>query len=81
VKFSSYYFSASRFDENVTTQLNFYGGPIEDGLAYNGLAKFAVKDKDLRKANYSYWEANESSYTYTLSRRPDEVEKFFSTSF
>ncbi len=76
VKFSSYYFSASRFDENVTTQINFYGGPIEDGLSYTGLPKFAIKNRQQRKANYSYWEANSGGLTYTLNRRPEEIENF-----
>jgi iron complex outermembrane receptor protein len=76
VKFNAYHFSAVRFDDNLTTQINFYGGPISDGLAYTGIAKFAVKDKNLRRANYSYWEADENSYTYTLNRRPEEIENF-----
>ncbi len=61
---------------NFTTQINFFGGPIADGLAYTGLPKFAVKDKDLRRENYSYWEADESGYTYTIPRRPEEKENF-----
>ncbi len=78
VKFDSYYLSAVRYDKNLTTQINFYGGPIADGLAYTGLPKFAVKDKNLRKANYSYWEADPltNTYTYTVDRRPDEIENF-----
>jgi Outer membrane cobalamin receptor protein len=56
-KLNSYHLSFVRYDENLTTQFNFYGGPISDGLAYTGIAKFAIKDKTLRKANYSYWEA------------------------
>jgi iron complex outermembrane receptor protein len=76
VDFNSYYLSAVRYDKNLTTQFNLFGGPIADGLGYTGVAKFAVKDKDLRKANYSYWEANESGYTYTLDRRPEEIENF-----
>ncbi len=76
VDFNSYYLSAIRYDENFTTQFNFFGGPIADGLGYTGVAKFAVKDKDLRKANYSYWEADETGYIYTLDRRPEEIENF-----
>jgi iron complex outermembrane recepter protein len=77
-KFNAYHLSAVRYDDNITTQINLYGGPIEDGLAYIGVAKFAVKDRDLRKANYSYWEADPETneYTYTLLRRPDEIENF-----
>jgi len=76
IKFNSYHLSAVRYDENLTTQINFYGGPISDGLAYTGLPKFAVKDRNLRTANYSYWEANNNQYTYTLKRRPGEIENF-----
>lgn len=75
-KLNSYHLSFVRYDENLTTQFNFYGGPISDGLAYTGIAKFAIKDKTLRKANYSYWEAEKNNYTYTLERRPDEIENF-----
>lgn len=76
VDFKSYFLSAVRYDKNFTTQLNFYGGPIADGLGYTGVAKFAVKDKTLRRENYSYWETDENGYTYTLQRRPEEIENF-----
>ena len=75
-KFNSYHLSVVRYDDKLTSQLNLFGGPISDGLAYTGIAKFAVKDRQLRKANYSYWEANDSEYTYTLDRRSDEIENF-----
>ncbi len=75
-KFNSYHFSVVRYDDELTSQLNFYGGPISDGLAYTGIAKFAIKNKTLRKANYSYWEADNNSYTYTVERRPEEIENF-----
>lgn len=74
--FNAYYVSAVRFDKNLTTQLNFYGGPVSDGLAYTGLPKFAIKDKNLRRMNYSYWEASNGKYDYTLERRPEEIENF-----
>lgn len=76
VKFNAYYLSAVRYDKNLTTQVNFYGGPISDGLAYTGLPKFAIKDKNLRRANYSYWEADNNQYTYTQPRRTTEIENF-----
>ncbi|HQJ46842.1 MAG TPA: TonB-dependent receptor, partial [Ignavibacteriaceae bacterium] len=75
-KLNSYHLSFVRYDDYLTTQLNFYGGPISDGLAYTGVAKFAVKDPIERKANYSYWEADENSYSYVLNRRPEEIENF-----
>ncbi len=76
VKFNSYHLSAVRYDDMLTTQVDLYGGPIADGLAYTGLPKFAIKDRDLRKANYSYWETDTNGYTYTLQRRPTEIENF-----
>ncbi len=76
IDYNSYHLSAIRFDDNITTQLNFYGGPVSDGLAYTGLPKFAVKDKNLRRQNYSYWETNGNSISYVLERRPDEIENF-----
>jgi iron complex outermembrane receptor protein len=75
-KFNSYHLSVVRYDDKLTSQLNLFGGPISDGLAYNGIAKFAVKEKDLRKDNYSYWEVDENGYSYTLNRRADEIENF-----
>lgn len=74
--FNSYHLSAVRYDENVTTQINFYGGPVSDGLVYNGLPKFAIKNKDLRRENLSYWEADQNEYTYKVHRRADEIENF-----
>jgi len=76
VNFRNYFLSAVRYDENFTTQFNFYGGPIADGLAYTGVAKFAVENKELRKQNYSYWEEDENGYTFTIERRPEEIENF-----
>ncbi len=75
-KFNSYHLSFVRYDDKLTSQINIFGGPISDGLAYTGIAKFAVKDIKLRKDNYSYWEADENGYTYTLTRRSDEIENF-----
>jgi len=74
--FKSYYLSAVRYDNKLTTQVNIYGGPVADGLAYKGLPKFAINDKNLRKKNYSYWTASADSFTYTTPRRPDEIENF-----
>ena len=76
VKFNSYHISAVRYDEKLTTQINFFGGPIADGLAYTGLPKFAVKDKELRRENYSDWGEEADTYTYKVIRRPVEIENF-----
>ncbi|MCE1189040.1 MAG: TonB-dependent receptor, partial [Ignavibacteria bacterium] len=75
VNFTSYYLSAVRYDEDLTSQINFYGGPFSDGLSYTGLPKFAIKDKNLRKENYSWWEGK-YSYTYQATRRNEEQEQF-----
>ncbi len=76
VQYNAYYLSAVRYDENFTTQINLYGGPIADGLAYTGLPKFAIKDKNLRRANYSDWGEDSTGYTYAVLRRPSEIENF-----
>jgi iron complex outermembrane receptor protein len=69
--FSGYFLSAVRYDESMTTQVNFYGGPIADGLGYTGIPKSDAKDKTLRRKNYSYWEPG-----YFVERRPEEIENF-----
>jgi iron complex outermembrane recepter protein len=76
VDMKSFYLSAVRFDERLTSQINVYGGPIADGLAYTGLPKFAIKDREARKGNYSYWESDGKNFTYTIDRRPEEIENF-----
>lgn len=72
----SYYVSSTIFTNNLQNTINVYGGIVNDGLAYNGIGKFAIKNKDLRKDNLSYWEDNNSNYTYKQLRRSDEVEHF-----
>lgn len=63
--FNSYYLSAVRYDKKLTTQINFYGGPLADGLAYTGLPKFAVEDPILRKGNYSDWNLDNNMVSYS----------------
>ncbi len=79
--FKSYYIAAVRYDKKLTTQINLYGGPIADGLAYTGLPKWAVKDRIKRRENYSYWEDDGEKYTYTVERRASEIENFFQPHF
>jgi iron complex outermembrane receptor protein len=76
IDFKAFHFSVIRFEENLTTQVNIYGGPIADGLAYNGIPKFAIKDKSLRQENLSYWEADNNKYLYKAIRRSEEIENF-----
>ena len=77
--FNSYYISAVRYDESVTSQINIYGGPISDGLVYNGLPKEVIKNRNLRKANYSYWDwdkDNNKFQPWSVKRRATEIENF-----
>lgn len=76
VDFFSYFVSVIRYDDNVTNQLNFFGAPIADGLAYTGLPKWAIYDKNERKKNFSYWEDFQGQYTYVTPRRTNEIENF-----
>lgn len=75
---TSYFLSAVRFDEKLVTQINVFGGPLADGLAYTGVPKSYVSDPALRRANYSYWEYDSTGRNvgYTLNRRPQEIENF-----
>lgn len=74
---NSFFVSMARFDEKVTTQINIFGGPISDGLAYNGLPKSYIKDTKLRRSNYSYFDYDSAgAVIYPTERRPQEVEGF-----
>lgn len=75
---NSYFLSAVRFDDNFTTQINIFGGPIKDGLGYTGLPKEYIKDLKLRRINPSFWEYSgpkELSLPF-IPRREQEVEEF-----
>ena len=64
VDFGSYFLGAVRYDETMTTQFNFYGGPVADHLAYYGIAKDDAysSDSDRRRQN--------------PIKRPEEIENF-----
>jgi iron complex outermembrane recepter protein len=62
VDFSSYFVGVVRYDEKMTTQFNFYGGPVADGLAYYGIPKRDVTDPAHRRDNPIL--------------RPEEIENF-----
>jgi iron complex outermembrane receptor protein len=49
--FTSYFLGAIRYDKTMTTQVNFYGGPVADHLAYYGIDKADVSNRDRRKDN------------------------------
>lgn len=75
---NSYFLSAVRFDENLTTQINVFGGPISDGLAYQGSPKSWNSDPTLRRKNLSYWAYDSTGKTvsYSGDRRSQEIENF-----
>lgn len=62
--FSSYFIGAVRYDETMTTQFNFYGGPIADHLAYYGIAKEDAYSSDSKRRRQN-----------PISR-PEEIENF-----
>ncbi|GAB4337217.1 MAG: TonB-dependent receptor [Calditrichia bacterium] len=62
VDFKSYFLGAAYFGKKSVTRIHFYGGPIEDHLAYAGISKEEALSKDKRKRN--------------PIARPDEVENF-----
>lgn len=78
VNFNSYFLGAIRFDENMTTRVHFFGGPIEDGLAYFGLPKFVDENKRLRRENLNSWEVDSTgrAYSKVQPRRAQEIENF-----
>lgn len=79
VDFNSFYLSAVRYDDNITTQINIYGGPVSDGLVYTGLPKEVIKNRELRKSNYSYWDwdkENNKFQPWSTKRKATEIEKF-----
>ena len=78
VDFWSYFFGAALYTQNQSLRFHFYGGPIKDGLAYDGLPKIVNEDSDLRRKNYSYWELDSTNTQigYATERRDDEIENF-----
>ncbi len=74
MNFLSYHFSAAGYFDDLSLQLNFYGGPVKDGLDYYGIfpndsSRSNFKEEDLRKINWS------ESFAY--ERRNEEREEFF----
>ena len=62
--FSSYFLGATRYDETMTTQLNFYGGPVADHLAYYGISRDDAYSSDPQRRRQN------------PIQRPEEVENF-----
>jgi iron complex outermembrane recepter protein len=50
-KLWSYFISANRFDENMTTRINIFGGPEQSFLSYKGIPAGQLMDESLRKIN------------------------------
>ncbi len=76
IEMASYFFGALLLNDNITTRIHFFGGPLGDQLVYTGLPKWTNTDKKLRRMNLSYFEQNGKAYTYALQRRPQENEQF-----
>ena len=79
VDMNSYFFGAIRFDANMSTRVQFFGGPVRDGLAYDGLGKFVNGNRVLRRQNVvAGWTADSAgdAYASVQYRRPQETESF-----
>ena len=77
VDLNSYFLGAIRLDNNMTTRFHFYGGPLEDGLAYNGLPKSVNGDKKARRQNlYTVEDTSGHPFLFLGPRRPQETESF-----
>jgi iron complex outermembrane receptor protein len=50
--FKSYFVGVAYFGEKSSAKFHFYGGPIEDQLAYIGISKAEAKDPKRRRTNY-----------------------------
>lgn len=77
---NSYFLSAVRFDKNLTTQINLFGGPLRDALVYNGLPKSYIDDKSKRRMNLAYWVYDTTGQNvqqdWSTPRRDGEIEDF-----
>jgi len=62
--FASYFLGAVRYDETMTTQLNLYGGPVADHLAYYGIARDDAYSADSQRRRQN------------PIQRPEEIENF-----
>lgn len=55
----SYFFSGVRYDKNLTTQVNVYGGGQRDGLAYSGISQDLISDPTTRLTNFNLGEVED----------------------
>ncbi len=65
----NYFISLSKFSENLTSQINIYGGWQDDLLAYSGLPKEYINNSQLRRRNYG-------SFSYDLSNPSRTISGF-----
>lgn len=74
----SYFLSAAMFRKNFSVQLNVFGGPVSDGLAYIGLPKAYINDKGLRRSNPNGWVYGEDGkeVVWYSPVRKQEIEEF-----
>ncbi len=78
VAMDSYFLGGVRIYKDMTLRFHLFGGPITDGLAYEGLPKFVNGDPDLRRQNLSAWETDSAGTGYQSAqrRRTQETESF-----
>jgi len=74
----SFFVSATRFDDNLTTQINVYGGPVRDALAYTGIPKAWIQNPALRRSNLNGWafDSTGREMSWSGTRRLQEIEEF-----
>lgn len=75
----SYYLSYANYGERLTTQVNFFGGPINDAMAYNGIPKAYIKDPKLRLKNYAWgwsYDSTGKKLNWAADRSRFETEEF-----
>ena len=74
---NNWFFSGARYDKNLVTQINVYGGMQKDGLAYVGLPKEFISDVNLRRNNFNYWEYDQNqNLGFASNTRNQEIEDF-----
>jgi iron complex outermembrane recepter protein len=78
IDLQSYFIGVARFDDNMTTRIHIYGGPLQDGLAYNGIPKFYNGNVNLRRINYNAFDLNSTGTAVADStfRKDQENESF-----
>lgn len=52
IDFKSYFLGAAAYSKRSNLRFHFYGGPIEDGLAYLGVPKSFNDDDEMRRSNF-----------------------------